>query len=167
MGIFAMRPFSFLAIVFRVLWDGVPALVWLGFTFAAFLLVGRYLGTPTELTAPFAFLALVAVLQILRPLRKGLNLYSYYRMVRSSFRPLVELGIWKLLLVHDHYWRREEPLYEGTQLFIRAYHEHGPDWQQKINQILWRVEATAKAHLAKPARAFLREVDAPLHEELQ
>ena len=162
-----MRPFSLTIYVLRAIWNGVALLAWLGIGILAFLQIQHYLRTPVELTAPFAAFALWGAMRLLRPLRKLFNMTAYFLMVYSPIQPLVALGIWELLLVNDRYWSNELPRYEGMTAFANAYRRHKPQWQHKINQILWRVEAVGRPHLAKPAREFLREVHAPLREEWQ
>jgi len=142
-------------------------LVWLGAGLAAYRVIAQFLGTPPEISAPLTICALAAVLWVLRPVRKFFNMRAYYFMVRSPIKPLIELGVWKLLLVHDHYWRSEQPLYEGTLAFSNAYARRKPRCQHEINGILWRAEMVGKSHVAKPAREFLREVNAPLRADLQ
>jgi hypothetical protein len=161
-----MRPFTNGAYVLRFLWDGVPMLVWLGVGLAVYRVIAQFVGTPPEINAPLTICAVAAVVWILRPVRKFFNMKAYYFMVLAPIKPLIELGVWKLLLVHDHYWHSEQPLYEGTLAFTTAYFQRKPEWQHKINQILWRAEMVGKSHVAKPSREFLREVNAPLQADL-
>jgi hypothetical protein len=85
-------------------------------------------------------------------------------MLRIPIVPISELGIWKLLLVNDRYWPSELPEYLATQLFVETYAKLSTSGVARINRILWRAELLGRPHLAKPARAFLREVNAPLHD---
>src|ERR1035438_1766880 len=142
-------PFSLTAQFLRVLWDGIPLLIWGWFTWEAYRRIGGYLGTPPELTAPIALIILGAVMWLLRPVRKFFNMNAYVLMVLSPIKPLIELGVWKLLLVHDQYFRTEHPLYEGTLAFTNAYHRRSPKGQAEINAILWKAELLGKSHLAK------------------
>jgi hypothetical protein len=162
-----MRPFSLAAYFLRILWDGLPFLVWLGIFYTAYRLAGRFLGTPMELSAPSAAFALWVVMRGLRPVRKFFNMTAYSWMERSPVTPLVELAVWELLLVNDKYWSNELPEYEGMTAFAAAYRQRSSEWQQKINRILWRAEAVGRPHIAKPAREFLRVVQAPLREDWQ
>jgi hypothetical protein len=136
----------------------VPAFAWLGFGWFLNSQITRFLQTPIEFTLPMAAFALWVVMRLLRPLRKSFNLRAYVLMVQSPFPTLVQLGVWKLLVVSHQYWPTEEPLYEGTVAFTAAYAKRQPKWQYEINGMLWKVEMFGKVHLAKAAREFLREV---------
>ncbi len=156
-----MRPFSLFTYVLRVIWDGVPVLVWMGFAYLVFSEV-RSFGIQVELAAPIAAFALWVIMRLLRPLRKLFNMKAYFWMLLTPFKPLTELGIWKLLLVNERYWPQELPLYEGTMVFAAAYQRRAPKGQHLINGILWKVDLVGKAHLAKAARGFMREVKTAL-----
>ena len=160
-----MRPFSFTAQALRVIWDGVPLLVWLGLCYFFYRRIGLLLSTPMELTLPFAAAAVAVLMWLLRPVRKRFNITAYRLMVLSPIRPLVELGIWELLLVNEKYYSNELPRYEGMAAFAASFHRRKPKWQMKINRILWRADAVGRPHLAKPSREFLRQVNAPLRED--
>jgi hypothetical protein len=159
-----MRPFSYTAYFLRIIWDGVPLLFWLALGGLVYYEIFRYLGTPVELTAPFAAFALWLAMRLLRPLRKLFNLTAYSLMLLSPIASLVELAVWELLLVNDRYWSSDLPEYEGMAIFANAYRRRSPIWRYKINQILWRADAVGRPHIAKPSREFLREVEAPLRE---
>jgi hypothetical protein len=156
-----------MASVLRVIWDGGALLFWLLVSYLLYREIQRFLGTPVEFTLPFAAFALWLAMRLLRPLRKPFNLTAYRLMVQTPILPLVELGIWELLLVSDRYWSDELPAYQGMTAFAAAYRRRNPSWQQKIQRILWTADAYARPHLAKPAREFLRDIDAPLREGWQ
>jgi len=127
--------------------------------------IGRLLGTPVELTLPFALFAIGIVMYGLRPVRKFVMLRCYKLMLRIPITPVCELGIWKLILIHDRYWPSDLPDYLGMAIFSAVYRASSYARVSRINKILWRVEYLGKPDLAKPARTLLREVKAPLREE--
>jgi len=154
-----------MAYVLRFFWDGVPLVLWLGLGFLMYRQVQRFLGTPVELTLPFALFGLWTVMFVLRPVRKFVMLRCYAAMMRVPINAVCELGIWKLILVHDKYWPSELPDYFGMAIFAEVYRVSSYARTSRINKILWQAEYVGKPHLAKPARTFLREVKAPLREE--
>lgn len=160
-----VRPFSSLAYVLRFLWDGIPLLFWLGLMLLMYRQILSWLGIAVELAAPFALFGTWFATYALRPLRKFINLSCYDLMLRVPIKAVCELAIWKIILVHDRYWRSDLPDYLATTLFTSAYQSVSPSQVQLLNRILWQVEYTGKPHLAKPARMLLREVKAPLRED--
>ena len=149
----------------RFFWDGVPLVFWLGLTFWTYRKIGSLLGTPVELTFPFALFGIWAVTYLLRPVRKFVMLRCYNLMLRVPVKAVRELAIWKLIIVHDRYWPSDLPDYLGMAIFASVYRASSYARMTRFNEILWHVEYVGKPHLAKPARSFLREVKAPLREE--
>ena len=127
--------------------------------------IQRLLGTPPELTIPFAFFGVWLVMFAMRPVRKFVMLRCYDLMLRTPITPICELGIWKLIIVHEKYWPSDVPDFLGTVIFATVYRGSSYDRMKRINKILWQVEYVGRPHLAKPARTLLREVKAPLREE--
>ncbi|GEM_PF-5093602 len=161
-----MRPFSIPAYFLRLIWDGVPLLIWVSLLGLGFWQLEARLRIAPELALPIAGLGVWSIMWILRPIRKWFNMTAYYLMVCSSIKWLEELGVWKLLLVNDRYWSSDMPLYEGMAAFSKAYRGHKTAIRKRICQILWRCDAVGRPHIAKPSREFLREVDAPLRDEV-
>ena len=161
------RPFSLGAYLLRVLWDGVPVLLWLAYAVWLYRFLGHFLQIQPELLVPFILFGLWSTMYALRPVRKFLMLNAYRLMLYVPLQVVAELSIWKLLLVNDRYWPSDLPDYIGTAIFGRVYGLLPPSGAQRLNRILWRVEFLGKPHLSKPARAFLREVNAPLQEDAE
>lgn len=159
------RPFSSFAYVLRFFWDGVPLVLWLGLGFWMYRKIQGLLGTPVELTAPFAIFGLWVVMYAGRPVRKFVMLRCYDLMLRVPVKAVCELALWKLILVHDRYWPSDLPTYLGMAIFASVYRGSSHARVMRINKILWHVEYVGRPHLAKPARTLLREVKAPLREE--
>jgi len=154
-----------MAYVLRFFWDGVPVVLWLGIGLWMYRQIQAFLGITLEFALPFALFGLWALMFALRPVRKFAMLRCYAFMLRVPIKPVCELAIWKLILVHDRYWPSELPNYLGMAIFSAVYRGSSPARISRINKILWHVEYVGRPHLAKPARTLLRDVKAPLREE--
>lgn len=158
-----MRPFSLLTYIFRGLWDGIPVLIWLGLGLFLYAQIQERTGLLNYLALMFAIAIVAGVMRALRPVRKAIMLASYKWMLGFPWRPIRELGIWKLLLVVERYWPGSYSDYIGMVSFSQVYQPMGQNERLTLCKILWRTDQMAPPHLAKAARNFLREVDAPLN----
>jgi hypothetical protein len=157
-----MLPFLPFTYVLRFFWEGLSILVWLALGYSLYSLLVQYVGLLAYLAAMFAAFLVWGAMLILRPMRKPVLLFFYKTMVGVPFRPVTELGIWKLLLVADRFWRAARTDYVGIVAFSEAYKKLSKKGRMRCLLILWFVDRTGRPHLAKASRSFLREVNAPM-----
>ena len=158
-----MRPISLLASALIKILDLLCYLVWFGLCAWGVY----YVLDVTEISLVFVPLPYIPggivvglfLGYVLRPLRKAGYLVFAKEFARSSSRPLMEMGVWRLLKVAYRFWPQEAVTdYVGFAALHQIYDQAPAARRERLYAVVRQIESSPGCPLAPSAHDFLDEI---------